>query len=60
MKILALSLWILFSAMPTYAHPGGQRNGGFGPDRGYGVGYEIACTLHQLRYLALAFRPPWR
>ena len=40
MKILVLSLWILFSAMPTYAHPGGERNGGFGPDRGHGVGYE--------------------
>ena len=40
MKILALSLWVLFSAMPAFAHPGGERNGGFGHDRGYGVGHE--------------------
>ena len=40
MKILVLSLWILFSAMPAFAHPGGERNGGFGHDRGYGVGHE--------------------
>jgi hypothetical protein len=40
MKILALSLWVLFSAMPAFAHAGGERNGGFGHDRGYGVGHD--------------------
>ena len=40
MKILVLSLWILFSTMPAFAHPSGERNGGFGHDRGYGVGHE--------------------
>ena len=40
MKILALSLWILVSSMPAFAHPGGERNGGFGHHWGYGVGHE--------------------
>ena len=35
MKVLFLSLWILFCAMPAFAHPGGERSGGFGHDRGY-------------------------
>jgi hypothetical protein len=52
MKILALSLWVLFSVMPAFAHPGGERNGGFGHDRGMVSAMkgttEIACTLHHL------------
>ena len=33
MKILALSLWILFNATPAFANPGGVPNGGFGSGR---------------------------
>ena len=64
MKILALSLWVLFSAMPAFLTQAASETA-VSAMTGAMVSAmkgttESACTLRQLRYLALAFRPPWR
>ena len=64
MKILVLSLWALSAPCRRSLTQAASETAGSAM-KGAMVSAtnattEIACSLHQPRYLALAYRPPWR